>query len=79
MSDMPDIYDKLDAQFEAMETFEKKFLLYKLLNWHQERLNKIINGTPDPDNAKDAYAMVTMVNHKKIADEMMYILFAELF
>lgn len=74
-----DVYEKLSDQFDKMDWYEKKFMLYKCLDWQRERLDKIINETPDPNNAKDAYNLLTMINHKKIADEMVYVLIAELF
>lgn len=75
----PTIYERLDNQFENMDTFERKFMLYKCLDWQRERLDKIIKESPEPENAKDAYDLLTMNNHKKIADEMVYVLIAELF
>lgn len=74
-----DIYEKLSNQFDEMDWYEKKFMLYKCLEWQRERLDKIIKESPEPKDAKDAYALQMMNNHKKAADEMIYVLIAELF
>ena len=71
--------EHLDNFVDTADEQDKKFLLLQLLQWHKERLGKIIQETPDPGNVKDAYSLVTMVNHKKVADEMIYVLIAELF
>ena len=73
-------FKKVDDRIhEFWDKEERKFALYTLLKDHKENLDRIIKGSPEPKDTKDAYAMQMMVNHKRIAEEMIYVLTAELF
>lgn len=71
-------YEFLDECVVRMDEDTKKFVLRQLIQWHADRLDKILRETPEPKEVKDVYNLFMMREHKKIADEMEDVLTAEL-